>query len=90
MGNLLPSATVVLLASRVLGFVLVVGVVVVGGVETPLDHLLAVLLCDDRLQLVGGKGVHMTSLGCDEQENLRTGESRELVGLDGQGKQASK
>lgn len=36
-------------------------------VQTRLNEVLALGLCDEGLQLGGGKGVHKPSLGYDEQ-----------------------
>ena len=38
-----------------------------GKYATNLDEVLAFRLCDQRLELWGGEGVHKTSLGYDEQ-----------------------
>jgi len=53
----------------------------VGGVETGLDEILTLWLCDEGLELCGGEGVDKTGLGDDEQEDLGAGEGGQLVGL---------
>ena len=48
---------------------------------TYLDQILALRLGHKRLELWGGEGIDQTSLGDDEQEDLRAGEDRQLVCL---------
>lgn len=50
-------------------------------VETYLDEVLALSLCDKRLKLRGGEGVDKASLGDDQEQNLRSGKDRQFVGL---------
>ena len=52
------------------------------GIETSLDEILAFRLGDEGLELRRSEGVHEAGLGHDEQEDLRAGESGELVGLE--------
>jgi hypothetical protein len=46
-----------------------------------LDQILPLGLGHERLELGGGEGVDQTRLGDDEEEDLRSGEDRQLVCL---------
>lgn len=41
-----------------------------GSIETGLDEVLALWLCDERLELGGGEGVYEAGLGDDQQKDL--------------------
>ena len=48
---------------------------------TYLNKILALRLCHERLELWCGKGIHKSSLGNYQEQNLRAGQNRQLVGL---------
>lgn len=52
-----------------------------GSVQACLDEVLAFWLRDEWLQFRGGEGVDETSLGHDQQQNLRSREGRQFVRL---------
>jgi len=54
----------------------------VGSIETGLDKVFALGLCDEGLELCGGEGVDEAGLGDDEKEDLCAGEGGELVCLE--------
>lgn len=47
-----------------------------GSVETGLNEVLTFWLCDERLELWSGEGIHQARLGHNQEENLCTGENR--------------
>jgi hypothetical protein len=46
----------------------------VRGIETGLDKVLALGLCNKGLEFCGGESVHKAGLGNDQEEDLGTGE----------------
>lgn len=53
----------------------------VGWIETSLYQRLSRIRCDHWLELSGGKCVHMSSLGGNQQHHLGSGQRRQLVSL---------
>lgn len=53
----------------------------VGGIKTGLNQTLALRDGNERLQLRGREGVHMTSLGGNQEEGLGPSKGCELIGL---------
>jgi hypothetical protein len=51
------------------------------GIETGLDKVLALRLCDEGLEFCGGEGVNKAGLGDDQKKDLGSGEGGELVCL---------
>ena len=52
-----------------------------GRVEACLNEVLALGLCDERLELGSGEGIDKTGLRDDEEKDLSTSEGGKLVGL---------
>lgn len=52
-----------------------------GRIQTGLDQVLALGLCDQRLELGCGKSVDKTGLGNDKKKNLGASQHREFIGL---------
>jgi hypothetical protein len=53
----------------------------VGGIQTGLNKVLALRLCDKGLELRGGEGVYQAGLGDNKEEDLGASQSRELIRL---------
>ena len=58
-----------------------VGEGAMGSIEACLDEVLALRLCDERLQFGGCKSVDEACFRDDEKEDLCSGESGKFVGL---------
>jgi len=54
----------------------------VRGIQTRLNEVLPLRLCDKGLELCGSESVYQTSLGDDEEQDLRPSESRKLICLE--------
>jgi hypothetical protein len=52
-----------------------------GRIEACLDKILALRLCDERLQFGGGESIDQTSFRDDEKEDLCAGQGGKFVGL---------
>lgn len=52
-----------------------------GSIETCLDEILPLWLCDEGLELCGSEGVYKTCLRYNEEQDLCASESRKLICL---------
>ena len=52
-----------------------------GGIETSLNEILSLRLCDERLELGGGESVNQSGFGDYEQKHLSSSQRRKFISL---------